>query len=77
MDITHSNKKYSYLLLPIWICNYYFKEKLYNFFINGNTGKVTGKVPRSPFKIILFVLFILGIIVLMNILPVLLGLAVD
>jgi hypothetical protein len=61
MTMTHANRLYSYLLLPIWVCNYYYKEKLFNFFINGNTGKVTGKVPRSAIKIILFILFILGL----------------
>jgi hypothetical protein len=61
LDLTHKNKLYSYLLLPIWVCNYYYKQKLYNFFINGNTGKVTGKVPRSAVKIILFILFLFGL----------------
>ncbi|MGD9901302.1 MAG: hypothetical protein AB7S44_02060 [Spirochaetales bacterium] len=73
MDMVHKNNKYSYLLLPIWVCNYYYKEKLYNFFINGNTGKVTGKVPRSAIKIILFVLFILAAIIGLNFLVPLLG----
>jgi ribosomal protein S27E len=62
MDIKHNDTKYSYLLLPIWVCNYYYKQKLFNFFINGYTGKVTGKVPRSAIKIILFILFILALL---------------
>ncbi|MDD4210847.1 MAG: hypothetical protein PHC46_00430 [Clostridia bacterium] len=65
MDLTHKNTKYSYILLPIWVCNYFYKQKLYNFFINGNTGKVTGKVPRSAIKIILFILFVLGLLVVL------------
>ena len=62
MDIVHSNTMYSYLLLPIWVCSYHYKQKIYNFFINGATGKVTGRVPRSAIKIILFILFLIGAI---------------
>lgn len=64
LNTKYNNTKYNYSLLPIWVCNYYFKEKLYNFFINGQTGEVSGKVPRSAFKITLFVLFIVTLFIL-------------
>lgn len=66
MDSTYNETKYSYILLPVWVCTYYYKSKLFNFFINGNTGKVTGKVPLSPIRIILFILFIIALLVLLG-----------
>lgn len=67
MFTSYSNTKYLYTLLPIWVCNYYYKQKLFNFFINGNTGKVAGKVPRSIFKITLFILALLSIAIILTV----------
>lgn len=53
IDMSCSDITYKYLLLPVYIghCNY--AKKLYNFFINGQTGKVTGKTPVSPLRVAL------------------------
>lgn len=56
---------FRYMLLPIWICNYKFKSKIYHFYVNGSTGKVVGKVPRSPIKIGLFSLGMLALAALL------------
>ena len=53
-----------YVLLPIWISSYVYKNKTYQFAINGFTGQVSGKRPFSPGKIIGLVLVILIIIAL-------------
>ncbi len=42
---------YKYLLLPIYVGNCNWKQKVYNFFVNGKNGKVTGKTPVSPLKV--------------------------
>lgn len=55
-----SNVKYKYLMLPIWMSNFQFKGKIYNFMVNGQTGKVSGKAPVSPFKVVLTVLLALA-----------------
>lgn len=47
---------YKYLLLPIWVSNFKYKEKVYQFMINGQTGKVSGRIPLSIPKIILTVI---------------------
>lgn len=56
---TFSNRKYNYIYLPVWICNFIYKQKTYKFLVNGYSGYVTGKVPRSPIKIASLVLGIL------------------
>jgi len=49
----HKEITYKYLLLPVWISNYKYKDKVYQFVVNGQTGKVSGKTPISIPKVIL------------------------
>ncbi len=44
---------YKYVLLPLYVGHCNWKTKLYNFFVNGKNGKVTGKTPVSPWKVTL------------------------
>jgi DNA-directed RNA polymerase subunit RPC12/RpoP len=44
--------KFNYVLLPIYTAGYTFKGKKYNFFINGISGKIVGKSPKSLWKIL-------------------------
>lgn len=47
----YANITYKYLLLPVWIANYKYKDKVYKFMVNGQTGKVYGKSPVSALKV--------------------------
>lgn len=47
---------YKHLLLPVWNASYTYKSKLYHFMVNGQTGTVSGQVPRSAVKITCFAL---------------------
>lgn len=47
---TIGNKKSKYAMLPVWILNVRYKGNLYKYAINGETGKVTGKLPISGLK---------------------------
>ncbi len=62
MDIDYSNMTYKYLLLPIWMSSFVFKGKVYQFVVNGQTGKVGGKSPISPIKVAIAI--IIGIVIL-------------
>ena len=37
-----------YILLPVWILNTRYKDKIYTFAMNGQTGKMTGSLPICP-----------------------------
>ena len=50
-------QKYKFVLVPLYVGHCKYKNKLYNFFINGSTGKITGKTPVSGWKVFLAVLF--------------------
>lgn len=48
---TYSDIKYKYLLLPLWVSSFQYKGKVYQFMVNGQTGKVGGKTPISPLRV--------------------------
>ena len=51
-----------YLLVPIWVSSFKYKDKVYQFVVNGQTGKVGGKSPVSFWKILLTILLAVGVI---------------
>ena len=55
---------FKYNMLPIYIGHCTYKEKLYNFYINGANGKLDGKAPVSAIKVTLTILFPIGLAVL-------------
>ncbi len=65
LDMNLSEETFKHILLPVYISAYTFKEKRYNFFVNGQTGKLAGQRPYSFWKIFFFVLFIIVIIALL------------
>lgn len=69
INTTYSDIKYKYLLLPIWVSNFKYNDKVYQFMVNGQTGKVSGKTPISIPKVVLTVLtaiIILAILYYLN-----------
>ena len=54
---------YKYLLIPLYVGHCSWRKKLYNFFVNGVNGVVTGKAPVSPLKVAVTVLFGIAVIV--------------
>ena len=58
-----SNIKFKLILLPVYMSSYTYHNKLYHFFVNGRTGRVTGDRPYSTAKITLTILFVIFILV--------------
>jgi len=48
---TFNDRHFNYVLLPVYVSNYTYKEKLFNFYVNGATGKIVGRYPKSGLKI--------------------------
>ena len=65
VNTVHENVTYKYVLLPIYVISYPYKKKSYPLYVNGNTGKVSGKTPISPWKVALVTLFGVGIVALL------------
>ena len=49
----YANVTYKHVLLPLWSSTYSYGSKLFNYLINGETGKVSGNRPYSIIKITL------------------------
>ena len=56
INVNYRDKKFNYVLLPIYICNYMYNKKNYNFYVNGVDGKVVGSYPKSKIKIFFAIL---------------------
>ena len=48
--VSFSNGKIRYSLLPVWMLNIKYMDKMYKFAINGQTGKVVGEYPVDNSK---------------------------
>ena len=46
LRIEHSKARY--VLLPVWMLNTRYNDKVYTFAMNGQTGKMTGTFPACP-----------------------------
>ncbi|MDO4331259.1 MAG: hypothetical protein Q4C58_01045 [Eubacteriales bacterium] len=49
-NIYLKNRVEDYALLPVWWYRYRYRDKDYDFFVNGQTGKVVGKMPLSGLR---------------------------
>ncbi|WP_340066340.1 DNA helicase PriA [Ascidiimonas aurantiaca] len=61
-DIKLSNETFKHILLPVYISAFRYRSKNYRFYINGQTGVISGERPYSFWKIFFLVLFILVVI---------------
>lgn len=50
-DVRFGNKKVTYAMLPVWMMYTEYKGKKYLFGMNGQTGKIIGKIPKDPGRI--------------------------
>ena len=57
-----SGVTFKHILLPVWVAAYKYKEKVRQFVVNGQTGKVAGKKPVSTGKVILTIVIALAVI---------------
>ncbi|MFY0628807.1 MAG: DNA helicase PriA [Flavobacteriaceae bacterium] len=64
MNTNYDDITFKHLLLPVFVSAYKYKDKVYQFLVNGRTGEVQGQRPYSWIKITLAVLLGLGIIAL-------------
>ena len=64
VSTVHQNASFKYEMIPVYVGNFSYSKKLYNFYVNGETGKVWGKTPKSWLKILITVLISVGMVVL-------------
>lgn len=53
-DIKIMSTKWEYMLLPVWFMTYKYKEKIYEFALNGQTAKFVGTPPLCKGRLAAF-----------------------
>ncbi len=67
--VKDTREESEYVLLPVWLLNIKYKDKLYPFAMNGQTGKMIGNMPYSKgaafkwFMIIFSIIFVIAMII--------------
>lgn len=54
--------KYRLLLFPVWVATYGYKGKIFTAYINGQTGVIIGKSPKSFLKILIGIIVIVAVL---------------
>ncbi len=58
----YDNITFKYLLAPIWLASYKYRDQVYNIVINGQTGKVAGKTPISVIKVLIAIAIAIAVL---------------
>ncbi len=56
--------RWSYVLLPVWFMTFHYKGKVWEYAINGQSGKISGELPIDEKKLRRHYLFILTLVTL-------------
>lgn len=72
-NINKENQKNEYALLPVWLLNVKYKNKLHTFAMNGQTGKLIGDIPVDPIKAIIWWIAIFGGVMIIFVILYLIG----
>jgi hypothetical protein len=56
IDPQYSARTFKHVLVPVWLLTYMYGAKAFNVIVNGYTGKIAGRYPKSFWKIALVVL---------------------
>ncbi|MCL2483846.1 MAG: hypothetical protein FWE79_00465, partial [Firmicutes bacterium] len=51
INVRHNNTQFKYLLMPIYVATFNHKGKAQNLFVNGESGKVVGRLPKGSKKV--------------------------
>lgn len=62
--LTSTTKDVMYALLPVWKYTYSYRGKNYEYYINGQSGKVIGEAPVSKIKTVMYPLTVFGLTVI-------------
>ncbi len=58
VDIDYDDETYKHIMIPVYATAYNYKGNTYPVLINGQTGKISGKYPKSKAKIAIIVAII-------------------
>ncbi|MCR5655464.1 MAG: hypothetical protein K6G07_07505 [Lachnospiraceae bacterium] len=59
------NVTYKYIMAPVWISSFSYQNKVYNFMVNAQTGKISGSTPVSKLKVFLTIVAVIAVIAIL------------
>jgi hypothetical protein len=59
-----SAQTFKHILVPVWLLTYTYGAKVYQVIVNGNTGRIAGQYPKSPWKVALLVIGVIILIII-------------
>lgn len=64
-SLTATETKKEYALLPVWMVNVKYQDKMYIFAMNGQTGEFIGNIPLDKTKTVIYtvIIFIIALII--------------
>ena len=65
----YRDQTFKHILVPIWLLSYRYGKNAYQVLVNGVTGEIAGRYPKSFWKIFFLVISILligGVIALLS-----------
>lgn len=60
--VNWSGMSFKYMLIPIWVGHYRYRDREYPVWVNGSTGKVGGEKPRDMAKVSAWIGIAMGIL---------------
>jgi predicted RNA-binding Zn-ribbon protein involved in translation (DUF1610 family) len=63
----HLAVTFKHLLLPVWVANYRYRDRVFQILVNGRTGKLAGERPWSAWKIARLIILILLALILFGV----------
>ncbi|MEO6787218.1 MAG: zinc ribbon domain-containing protein, partial [Chthoniobacteraceae bacterium] len=61
VEADFSGQTFKHILVPVWLLAYTYGSRNFQVVINGYTGQIAGRYPKSAIKILLLVLAILAV----------------
>ena len=61
VNVRVHNLRSQAVLLPVWIMAYRYRDRVFRFLVNGQTGQATGQAPNSALKIAAVVGILIGV----------------
>jgi hypothetical protein len=70
VDADYSGQTFKHILVPVWLLTYNYGPRTFQVVVNGFTGAIAGRYPKSWIKILFLVL---GILILVGIIALVVG----
>ena len=58
-----SSRTFKHVLVPVWLLSYNYGARAFQVIVNGYTGRIAGRYPYSPWKILLLAILAAAVLI--------------